>query len=90
MTLIAAFLAAPTTISAGEAAPVGETEKNRCLVYGEGCPAQNDDILQILAKLKGEIAKGEKVYTREEIQRLERKLADYEFQLRAILYDHGR
>jgi hypothetical protein len=90
MTLIAALLAAPATLSAGEHTPAGETKKDRCLVYGEECPAQNDDILQILAKLKGEIAKGEKVYTREEIQRLERKLKGYQFQLRTILYDRGR
>ena len=90
ITLIAALLAVPATLPAREPTPVEGTNKDRCLVYGEECPAQNDDIFLILAKLKSEIAKGEKVYTREEIQRLERKLADYEFQLRTILYDHGR
>ncbi|MCM2357525.1 MAG: hypothetical protein NDI77_05205 [Geobacteraceae bacterium] len=86
MALIAALLLAPATVPAGEQARVGETEKDLCLLDSESCPDRKDDILQIIERLKREIAKGEKVYTLKEIKRLERKLEDYEFLLWMLLY----
>ena len=50
--------------------------KNDCLVYGKNCPNTVDSLPERIAKLKTEIAKGEKVYTVEELKLLERRLKE--------------
>ncbi len=50
--------------------------KNDCLVYGKNCPNAVDSLPERIVKLKTEIAKGEKVYTAEELKLLERRLKE--------------
>lgn len=56
------------------------TGKDTCMLNGEGCPKppQQLTILEIIGRLKREIAKGTAIYTADELDRLEQKLADYE------------
>ncbi|AAR35507.1 hypothetical protein KVP06_10740 [Geobacter sulfurreducens] len=50
--------------------------KDDCLLYGKNCPNVLDSLPERIAKLNKEIAKGEKVYTSEELNLLERKLKE--------------
>lgn len=68
----------------------GAEGKNLCLLYGENCPDRKDTIIEIIARLKYEIARGEAVYTRKELERLQQKLDDYEWLLYVILYSPSR
>ena len=55
----------------------GQAEgKNYFLLYGKNGPNLVDSLPERIAKLKTEIAKGEKVYTPEELKLLERKLKE--------------
>lgn len=58
--------------------------KNDCLLYGKNCPNVVDSLPERIAKLKSEIAKGEKVYTHEELKLLERKLKDENQTMRTL------
>ena len=60
--------------------------KNLCLLYGENCPDRRDSITDTIARLKQEIARGEAVYTRKELERLQQKLDYYEWLLYMLLY----
>lgn len=64
--------------------------KNDCLVYGKNCPNAVDSLPERIAKLKTEIAKGEKVYTPEELKRLERRLKEDNETMRALNKPGGR
>lgn len=68
--VVVAFVAVPV-FAAGQA-----EGKNDCLLYGKNCPNVVDSLPERIAKLKTEIAKGEKVYTPEELKLLERKLKE--------------
>lgn len=81
-----ALLIVLSTIPAIAADKQPPGQKNLCLLYSEDCPDRKDDILQIIAKLRAEIARGAEVYTPEELRRLENKLEDYEYLLYALLY----
>jgi hypothetical protein len=50
--------------------------KNDCILYGRNCPNAVYSLPERIVKLKAEIAKGEKVYTAEELKLLERRLKD--------------
>lgn len=65
-------------------------DKDLCLLYGENCPDRKETIIEIISRLKYEIARGEAVYTRKELERLQRKLDDYEWLLFVILYSPSR
>lgn len=55
----------------------GQAEgKNYFLLYGKNGPNLVDSLPERIAKLKTEIAKGEKVYTPEELKLLVRKLKE--------------
>lgn len=58
--------------------------KNDCLVYGKNCPNAVDSLPERIAKLKTEIAKGEKVYTAEEVKLLERRLKEDNENMRVL------
>ena len=64
--------------------------KDLCLIYGENCPDRKETIIEIIARLKYEIARGEAVYTRKELDLLQRKLDEYEWLLFVILYSPSR
>jgi hypothetical protein len=58
--------------------------KNNCLVYGKGCSDSAYSLPERISKLKAEIAKGEKVYTLEELKVLEHKLQEDTKTMRAL------
>ena len=64
--------------------------KDLCLLNGENCPDRKETITELIERLKREIARGEAVYTRDELRRLEQKLEDYEYLLYLILYSPSR
>lgn len=63
--------------------------KNDCLLYGKNCPATTDSLPERISRLEKEIAKGERVYTPEELKKLDRRLTEASFLLRAILKGGG-
>lgn len=60
------------------------SEKNLRLLGLEQSPNWQPDIFEMISSLKNEISKGEVVYSRAELQRLEQKLADYEMTLERL------
>jgi hypothetical protein len=55
--------------------------KDRWLLGEEESPGRQPDIHELIRRLEGEIAKGEAVYTPEELERLRVKLEAYRFNL---------
>jgi hypothetical protein len=64
-------------------------EKNLCLLSVENCGPRKDTIQEIIAKLKAEIAKGERVYTKQELKRLQSNLEEYEFFYEKLMYGNS-
>lgn len=81
------MLAVPSavTLAAADGIPKKD-EKDLCLLYAEKCAQRADSILEKIGKLKTEIEKGEKIYSPDELKRLERKLQEYEYFLNDLLY----
>jgi hypothetical protein len=52
--------------------------KDACLLNSDNCPNRSMSIIEIIAKLKTEIAKGSSVYTDAELKTLGGKLSEYE------------
>ena len=62
-------------LNAGAAFASGESQsKNDCLLYGKNCSNVSISLPERIAKLSVEITKGEKVYTPDELKRLELRL----------------
>ena len=59
--------------------------KNLRLLGREESPSRQPSIQEIIADLQDEIARGEAVYTIDELRGLETKLAEYELLLRQLL-----
>jgi hypothetical protein len=57
-------------------AVVKADKKNECLLYGNDCPSNANSLPDRIAMLKTEIAKGEKIYTPEELKLLGLKLKE--------------
>ena len=76
--VLIAVLTAFALSSAGMAfsADVKSTQKDECLLASKGCMNEVDSIQQKLKKLNAEIKKGTKVYSAEEIKKLELKLKE--------------
>lgn len=82
MLLLAAFvmsLSAPVV-----AADMTAAQKDECLLASKNCKDAVDSIQQKMRKLQDEINKGEKVYSPEEIRKLNSKLKEAEEMLDAI------
>lgn len=58
------------------AANMTKEEKNQCLLASKGCADEVDSIQQKMRKLNKEIKKGKRVYSDEEIRKLEQKLKE--------------
>ena len=71
--LLAAFL---TTVSVPAFAEDMKTSKDECLLASKDCKGEVDTIQQKIKKLNAEIKKGKKVYSAEEIKKLEEKLKE--------------
>jgi predicted nuclease with TOPRIM domain len=54
-----------------------QSEKNECLLVAMNCGNQVDSIQQRIDRIKGEIARGTDVYSKDELQRLDRQLEEY-------------
>lgn len=63
--------------------------KDVCLLYHHDCPGRKDDIYKRIERLRGEVARGSDVYTPEELKRLKRMLAEYEYMLDVLLYHNS-
>jgi len=61
------------------------TGKNLRLLGLERSPAWQPTMEEIIAELQAELRRGEAVYTRDELNKLAEKLADYEFMLERML-----
>ena len=70
-------------------ASVPSDGKDDCLLYGKNCPNAVDSLPERITKLKAEIAKGEKVYTSIELDKLKRKLKEDNETMR-VLQKPGR
>lgn len=63
--------------------------KDDCLLYGKNCPNTLDSLPERITQLKHEIAKGEKVYTSKELDKLQRKLEE-DNEIMRVLQKPGR
>lgn len=70
------------------AADMTKEEKNQCLLASKGCADEVDSIQQKIRKLNKEIKKGKRVYTDEEIRKLEQKLKEANDLLDDLLKGH--
>jgi peptidoglycan hydrolase CwlO-like protein len=71
--LLAAFL---TTASVPVFAEDMKSSKDECLLASKNCKDDVDSIQQKIKKLQTEIKKGKKVYSAEEIKKLDAKLKE--------------
>ena len=72
LTVIA--LSATSTVFAADAPVAGS--KDECLLASKNCMNEVDSIQQRMKKLNSEIKKGKKVYSAEELKKLELKLKE--------------
>jgi hypothetical protein len=61
------------------------TGKNLRLLGEEKSPLWQPTLQEIIAELQSELAKGEAVYTPAELNKLARKLEEYEFMLERLI-----
>jgi uncharacterized protein YecE (DUF72 family) len=57
-------------------AEMSQAQKDECLLASKNCTDQVDDIYKRMHRLNKEIKKGNKVYTKEELQKLQQKLKE--------------
>ena len=67
------------------AADMNKESKDECLLASKGCAHESDSIQKKIKKLDAEIKKGTKVYTADEIKKLEDKLKEAETLLDNLL-----
>lgn len=67
------------------AAEMTKEQKDMCLLAAKGCAAEVDSIQQKMKKLQAEIKKGKKVYSADELKKLENKLKEAEDMLDTLL-----
>jgi septal ring factor EnvC (AmiA/AmiB activator) len=80
--LIAAFMMATTMPAI--AAEMTKEQKDQCLLYSKSCVTEVDTIQKKIKKLNAEVKKGTKVYTPEELKKLNDKLKEAEDMLDAM------
>lgn len=78
------FLATSTGTVTNAFAQQTQAEKNECLLASKNCKDQVDDIYKRMQRLDKEIKKGTKVYTPQELKRLQEKLAETQETLRDL------
>ncbi|WP_298268909.1 hypothetical protein [Geobacter sp.] len=86
ISILAALLITAATLPAFAADQPLPKGKDLCLLNDENCPDRKDDIVELIAKLKHEIARGTEVYTPAELKKLQNKLEEYERLLDVLLY----
>ena len=73
--VLTAFALSATTMAFAADAPQAST-KDECLLASKGCMNEVDSIQQRMKKINTEIKKGKKVYSAEELKKLEQKLKE--------------
>lgn len=73
--LAALLMSASVPVFADEMGGAKET-KDECLLVAKDCQGSVDSLQQRIAKLNSEIAKGEKVYSKEDLKRLDEKVKE--------------
>jgi len=69
------------------AAEMTKEQKDQCLLASKGCAGEADTIQKKIKKLQAEIKKGTKVYSADEIKKLNAKLKEAEDLLDNMLRD---
>jgi peptidoglycan hydrolase CwlO-like protein len=82
--LCAAFMMS-ATMPAIAAEKMTKDEKDQCLLASKGCSTEVDSIQKKIKKLQAEIKKGTKVYSAEEIKKLQEKLDEADKMLDNLL-----
>lgn len=85
--LLAAALMVGIPAFAADPAPT-QAQKDECLLYSKNCMNQADTLMQKIKKLDNEIKKGTKVYTPEELKRLNAKLKEAEDLVDELIHTH--
>lgn len=67
------------------AAEMTKEQKDQCILASKGCAAEADTIQQKIKKLQAEVKKGTKVYSADEIKKLNAKLKEAEDLLDSLL-----
>jgi len=80
--LLAAFL---TSVSVPAFAEEMKGGKDECLLVSKNCKTEVDTIQKKITKLQNEIKKGKKVYSAEELKKLETKLKETNAMLDELL-----
>jgi archaellum component FlaC len=75
ITVLAAFALSATSMAF--AADVNN-EKDECLLVSKGCKDQVDSIQQRIKRINAEIKKGKKVYSAQDLKKLQQKLKETE------------
>jgi len=70
--------------STGAYAQQTQSEKNECLLASKNCKEQVDDIYKRMQRLDKEIKKGTRVYSPQELKRLQDKLTETQQLLRSM------
>lgn len=71
--VLATFALSATTMAF---AADGNSQKDECLLASKGCKDQVDSIQQKIRKINNEIKKGKRVYSAEELKKLQQKLKE--------------
>ena len=69
------------------AANMTKEQKDECLLASKGCKSEVDTIQKKIAKLNAEIKKGKKVYSADELKKLNAKLKEAETMLDNMLVE---
>ena len=80
--LLAAMLTAATVPAFAE---MTKEEKDQCLLASKNCATEVDSIQKKIKKLQAEVKKGKKVYTADELKKLQDKLNEAEALLDGLL-----
>jgi len=86
MKKLAVMMLAGLMLAAVPAFAQTTNDKDECVLAAKGCAGEVDSIQKQVQKLQREIQKGDRVYTKDELLTLQRKLEEVE----AILNDLNR
>jgi len=82
--MVTTLAAAMFILSAAPAFPQTQAEKDECLLASKNCADQVDDIYKRIHKLEKEVKKGTRVYSPQELKKLEAKLAETQDMLKML------
>lgn len=74
--MTALLVSATVPAYAAQQGKMTKEEKDMCLLISRNCEGEVDSIQKRIKRLQGEIKKGNKVYSPEELKKLEQKLKE--------------